>query len=135
MIRIVILIAIVGVAGLRSCDNYSTTHTPTQKRVVYQDRHPKVQKAHDLLIDMDLKNKQQELEVLREIYIAQENEDEEALEFFMSEYVRVPRLILTEEQKAHPNYREWLSDDDIKSGRFMSASYNYITEIKLWSVE
>lgn len=129
IIKIVILIAIVGVVGLRSCDNYSTTHTPTQKKAVYQDRHPKVQKAHDLLIDMDLKNKQQELEVLREIYIAQENEDEEALEFLMSEYVRVPRLILTEDQKAHSNYREWLSDDDIKSGRFMSANYNYITEI------
>ena len=135
MIRIVILIAIIGVAGLRSCDNYGTIHTPAQKRVVYQDRHPEVRQAHDQLIDTDLKNKQWEIEVLREIYTAQENEDDEALEFFMSEYIRVPRLILTEDQKAHPRYRKWLSDDDIRSGRFMSASYDFVTEIKLWSVE
>lgn len=135
MIRIVILIAVVGVVGLRSCDNPGTVHTSTQRKTVYQDRHPKVQQAHDMLIDIDLNNKQWELEILREIYTAQENEDVEAFKFFMSEYIRVPRLKLTEDQKTHPNYREWLSDDDIKSGRFMSVSYDFVTEIKLWSVE
>ena len=136
MIKIIIIIAITGVLVLRSCDNAVPVVPPlVVNDTTYPVRHPKVQAAHDLLIDIDLKNKQWELEVLREIYTAQQNEDEDALRFFMSEYIRVPRLILTGEQKNHLRYREWLSDDDIKSGRFMSDSYDYVSEIKLWRVE
>ena len=84
--------------------------------------------VHAEIIQQDLQNKQTELDILRELYIAQQNQDEEAFKFFVSEYVRVPRLILTDEQKAHPSYKEWISDDIIKSGEFMSSSYNYTTD-------
>ena len=83
---------------------------------------------HDDIIRVDLHNKQTELNILRELYIAQQNYDEESFKFFVSEYVRVPRLILSEDQKLHPEYKEWITDDIIKSGDFMSPTYNYVVE-------
>ena len=80
---------------------------------------------HDDIISRDLRNKQQELDILRELFIAQLHHDEESFKFYVSEYIRVPRLKLTEEQKQHPQYKEWLTDDIIKSGKFMSDVYNY----------
>ena len=82
--------------------------------------------AHDDIINQDLHNKQRELEILREIRMAQDNQDEEAYKFFMQEYMTVPRLELTAEQMKHPDYRIWLSDEEISSGKFMESSYNYI---------
>jgi hypothetical protein len=37
-------------------------------------------------------------------------------------------LILSEDQKLHPEYKEWITDDIIKSGDFMSPTYNYVVE-------
>lgn len=82
--------------------------------------------VHAEIIQQDLQNKQTELNILRELYVAQQHQDEESFKFFVSEYVRVPRLILTDEQKKHPDYKEWISDEIIKSGKFMSMEYNYI---------
>ena len=82
---------------------------------------------HDEIIQQDLYNKQNELNILRELYVAQQNNDEEAFKFFVSEYVRVPRLILTPEQKMHTKYKEWITDDIIKSGEFMNPRYDYLT--------
>lgn len=84
------------------------------------------QSLHDDVIQRDLLNKQTELNILRELYIAQQHGDEDAFVFFTTEYVRVPRLKLTIEQKQHPDYKEWLSDDLIKSGDFMNSKYNFI---------
>ena len=77
------------------------------------------------LVLQDLHNKQQELNILRELYVAQQNNDEESLRFFLSEYIRVPRLKLTDKQKQHPMYKEWITDETIKSGEFMHARYDY----------
>ncbi len=81
--------------------------------------------VHDEIIKQDLHNKQTELNILRELYIAQLNQDEESFKFFVTEYIRVPRLKLTEEQKQHPNYKEWLTDEQIKSGEFMSIDWDF----------
>lgn len=85
-----------------------------------------VTSIHSDIINQDLNNKQRELEILREIRMAQANQDEEAYKFFMQEYMEVPRLELTAEQMEHPDYKEWLSDEDISSGKFMESSYNYV---------
>lgn len=77
------------------------------------------------LVLQDLHNKQQELNILRELFVAQLNDDEESLRFFLSEYIRVPRLKLTDKQKQHPMYKEWITDETIKSGEFMHARYDY----------
>ena len=81
---------------------------------------------HAEIIQQDLQNKQTELNILRELYRAQQHQDEESFKFFVSEYIRVPRLILTDEQKSHPEYKEWIADEIIKSGEFMKQKYNYI---------
>ena len=80
---------------------------------------------YDDIIKQDLSNKQQELETLREIFRAQEHNDEEAFKFYLDEYMYIERLALTEEQKKHPKYKAWLTDEEIKSGVFMATSYNY----------
>ena len=77
------------------------------------------------LVLQDLHNKQQELDILRELYVAQQNQDEDSLRFFLSEYIRVPRLKLTDKQKQHPMYKEWITNDTIKSGEFMHERFNY----------
>ena len=82
--------------------------------------------AHDSIIEQDLQNKQYELEILRELYVAQQHQDEQAFRYYVVEYVRVPRLKLTAEQKQHPDYKEWLSDMIIESGEFMMSKYDYI---------
>ena len=81
---------------------------------------------HDDVVMQDLQNKQKELVILREIRLAQDNNDTEAYEFFMQEYFSVPRLQLTEIQKKHPKYKEWLTDKQIKSGIYMSAEFDYV---------
>lgn len=81
---------------------------------------------HDEIIQQDLYNKQRELNILRELYVAQRHHDEEAFTFFVSEYIRVPRLDLTEEQQEHPRFKQRISDDIIKSGDFMHEKYDYI---------
>ena len=83
---------------------------------------------YDNIIQADLHNKQTELDILRELYIAQQNNDEESFKFYVSEYVRVPRLILSDEQKQHPEYKEWITDDIIKSGEFMDIMYDYVVK-------
>ena len=85
-------------------------------------------KVHDHIITQDLRNKQPELDILRELKIAQHNNDEEAFKFYVSEYVRVPRLYLTDEHKQHPKYKQWISDDVIKSGDFVKPEYDYIVK-------
>ena len=82
--------------------------------------------VHAEIIQQDLQNKQTELNILRELYRAQQHQDEESFKFFVSEYIRVPRLVLTDEQKSHPGYKEWIADEIIKSGEFMKQKYNYI---------
>lgn len=81
---------------------------------------------HHDIIKQDLQNKNRELNILREIRLAQQNNDEDAFRFFLEEYIGVPRLMLSEEQKQHPDYKEWLADDIIKSGEFMKPEYNYL---------
>jgi hypothetical protein len=81
---------------------------------------------YDDIVMQDLKNKQKEILILREIKIAQDNNDTEAYEFFMQEYFDVPRLKLTADQKQHPQYREWLTDEQIKSAAYMSVEFDYV---------
>lgn len=87
---------------------------------------PTILSEHDEIIEQDLYNKQRELEILRELYIAQQHQDEDSFTFFVSEYIRVPRLKLTAEQQKHPKFKRRISDEIIKSGKFMHESYNYI---------
>lgn len=82
---------------------------------------------HDDIIMQDLENKQREVVILREIKIAQDNNDTDAYEFFMQEYFDVPRLELTATQKQHPLYKEWLTDTEIKSGAYMSKEFDFVT--------
>ena len=58
------------------------------------------------LLAQDKKNKLLELEYLEQIRVAQENNDTEAFEFFLQEYVDVERLDIPEELKKDPNYFE-----------------------------
>ena len=60
-------------------------------------------KTNDLLAQ-DKKNKLLELEYLEQIRLAQENNDTEAFEFFLEEYIEVDRLEIPEELKKDPNY-------------------------------
>lgn len=60
----------------------------------------------DKLLAEDKKNKMLELEFLEQIRIAQENNDTEAFQFFLQEYVDVERLEIPEELKKESNYFE-----------------------------
>ncbi len=83
---------------------------------------------YDDIIQQDLENKQRELNLLREIRIAQQNNDKEAYKFFMEDFHAIPRLVLTEDQKKHPKFKEWIDTSLITSGEFMDSRYDYITK-------
>lgn len=83
---------------------------------------------YDDIIRQDLENKQRELNLLREIRIAQQNDDEEAYKFFMEDFYAVPRLVLTEDQKKHPKFKEWIDTSLITSGAFVDSKYDYIAK-------
>ena len=83
---------------------------------------------YDDIIQQDLENKQKELNLLREIRIAQQNDDEEAYQFFMEDFHAIPRLVLTEDQKKHPKFKEWIDTSLITSGAFVDSKYDYITK-------
>lgn len=81
---------------------------------------------HEEIVMKDLDNKQREIVILREIKLAQDNNDTDAYEFFLQEYFDVPRLELTADQKQHPQYKEWLTDEQIKSAAYMSVEFDYV---------
>ena len=81
---------------------------------------------YDDIIQQDLENKQRELNLLRDIRIAQQNDDEEAYQFFMEDFHAIPRLVLTEDQKKHPKFKEWINTSLITSGAFVDSKYDYI---------
>ena len=58
------------------------------------------------VLEKDAQNKALEREYLEEIRIAEENNDQEAFKFYLSEYVKVERLKLPEWIKKEPNYVE-----------------------------
>lgn len=93
MKKILLLILLVG------C-NHSAVKTdpikPTQSN--------EMQGEIDALLAEDKKNKMLELEYLEQIRIAQENNDTQAFQFFLQEYVDVERLDIPEELKKDPNY-------------------------------
>ena len=96
----------------------STAETETNTETSYT--------RHDEIIQQDLENKQRELNLLREIRVAQQNDDEEAYQFFMEDFYQIPRLVLTEEQKKHPKFKEWIDTSLITSGAFVDSNYDYI---------
>lgn len=69
-------------------------------------RSAEMQKEIDDLLAQDTKNKKLELEYLEQIRVAQENNDTDAFQFFLEEYVKVERLEIPEELKSEPNYME-----------------------------
>lgn len=56
------------------------------------------------VLEKDAQNKALEREYLEEIRIAEENNDQEAFKFYLSEYVKVERLKLPDWIKKEPNY-------------------------------
>ncbi len=64
------------------------------------------------ILIQDKKNKELELLYLKEIKIAQENNDSEAHQFYFNEYMNVPRLEIPESLKSHPDY--FIGGDRVK---------------------
>ncbi len=61
--------------------------------------------AHNLkLLEQDRENKELELIYLKEMQIAQENNDQDAFNYFFQEYMEVPRLDIPQNLKNHKNY-------------------------------
>jgi hypothetical protein len=60
---------------------------------------------HNLkLLEQDRENKELELMYLKEMQIAQENNDQDAFDYFFQEYMEVPRLDIPQKLKNHKNY-------------------------------
>ena len=83
--------------------NHSSDLKPEDTKV---SRSAEMQKEIDDLLAQDTKNKKLELEYLEQIRVAQENNDTDAFQFFLEEYVKVERLEIPEELKSEPNYME-----------------------------
>ena len=69
----------------------------SKKEKIYNDKIKK-------LLDEDRINKELELTYLKEIMIAQENNDTQAYRFYLNEYISVPRLDIPENLKKTKDY-------------------------------
>lgn len=67
-------------------------------------RSPEYQEEITQLLEQDREYKLLEEEYLREIAIAQDNNDEEAYKFFFREYIQVPRIPLEDWMENEPEY-------------------------------
>jgi hypothetical protein len=67
-------------------------------------RSPEYQEEIDVLLALDADNKRWEVTYLREIAAAQQNDDYEAYRFFLSEFIKIPRLKLPEWMKSESGY-------------------------------
>jgi len=83
--------------------NYSAKLQPSDTKV---SRSLEMQAEIDLVLAKDAENKKLEKEYLEEIRRAEENNDQEAFKFYLSEYVKVQRLKLPQWIKKEPNYIE-----------------------------
>ena len=83
--------------------NHSSNLQPEDTKV---SRSADMQEEIDLVLAKDSENKKLERQYLEEIRIAEENNDQEAFKFYLSEYVKVERLKLPKWIKKEPNYIE-----------------------------
>ena len=88
------------ILALTGC-NHSSNLNPIDTKV---SRSLEMQAEIDSVLSKDAENKKLEKEYLEEIRRAEENNDQEAFKFYLSEYVKVKRLKLPEWIKREPNY-------------------------------
>ena len=58
------------------------------------------------LLNRDRANKELEIMYLKEIKIAQENNDRDSFKYFFGEYMKVDRINIPDHLKKHPDYFE-----------------------------
>jgi len=83
-------------------------------------RSDEYQQEIDLLLSIDADNKKWEEIYLREIAIAQDNDDRDAYKFFIVEYIKIPRIPLPEWMKSEPGYVERKTATQVLRGQFMN---------------
>ena len=82
-------------------------------------RSKEYQQEIDAILAEDAENKRWEEIYLKEIAIAQENDDVDAYKFFIVEYIRVPRIPIPDWMKEEPGYVERKTAAAILRGQFM----------------
>jgi len=107
------------VIGLVGCKSTTPYPVPSDTKLV---RTPEYQKEIDALLELDADNKKWERLYLREIAFAQDNDDSAAYEFFLIEFIKIPRLVLPEWIKKEPGYVPKLTDAEILRRQFMTNS-------------
>ena len=105
MIRIAAIVSIL-LAGCNTASKLEVTDTNITRTTEYQEE-------INELLSLDREHKLLEEEYLREIAIAQDNNDEEAYKFFFREYIQVPRIPLEDWLKNEPNFYPRRSAQDV----------------------
>ena len=95
MIRIIAIIALL--TGCKPVEPITNKDTTLNRSTEYQ------QEITQLLL-IDKQNKLLEEEYLREIAIAEENQDQDAYKFYFNEYIEVPRIPLEDWMEQEPGF-------------------------------
>jgi len=115
-VRLLIVLILITVT---SCIVQQKTNVLT-KQDTLPTRSIKYQEEIDTLLALDADNKKWERLYLREIAIAQDNDDNTAYEFFIIEFIKIPRLIIPEWLQDEPGYVPKLTDAEILRRQFMT---------------
>lgn len=100
-------LAIVLSCGLTSCVSKINVHdTQITRSKQYQHE-------IDQLLTVDAENKRWEKVYLLEILAARKNQDQDAYNFYVLEYLKSPRLDLPEWIKKEPGYQQAVDPEDI----------------------
>ena len=111
--RHIIAVVYFAICGCVYNDNVTKSDTKLVRSAEYQEE-------IDTLLALDADNKKWERLYLKEIALAQDNDDSAAYEFFIIEFIKIPRLIIPEWLLDEPGYVPKLTDAEILRRQFMT---------------
>ena len=113
--KYILFILLVCMSGCKSITSlFLITDSPTTKDTELI-RTPEYQKEIDELLAADAENKKWEKIYLKEIAAAEKHQDWDAYQYFLREFIIIPRFKLPDWIKEEPGYVEGVNDDFINS--------------------
>ena len=101
--------------GLSSCKSITSCLSPQDTKL---GRSAEYQKEIDAVLAEDAEIKRWERIYLKEIAIAQDNNDQDAYKFFIVEFIKLPRLKLPEWMKKEPGHAQPVSEIQVLRNSF-----------------
>ena len=116
--KLILCVLLLSLASCKSITSCFLIELPIKEPVIEDTtltRSPEYQAEIDTLLAADAENKKWEKIFLKEIAAAEKHQDWNAYQYFLREYIIIPRLKLPEWLQKEPGYVEGINDKFIES--------------------